>query len=102
MELNETPKFKVGDFIVSKGMQVVEITALVERGVVAWLVYPARSHQHLIEWDHLNKNYRPLLPNERVLGGYVRSQYYKDSFWNEPTRYDQIAMQKVKTIIDGD
>jgi hypothetical protein len=98
-------RFNVGDFIVWSEKQVVEVTEVVERGLVAWLVYPARSHQHLIEWDNLEKNYRLLKPEDQVIGGYIRNSYFKipkcyEGFW--PTRYDQAAMNKVKIKVDGD
>jgi len=103
-------KYKVGDFIVgTKHGQVNEVISIEERGIVAWLVYPQRSHQHLIEWDWLRDNYQPLPPNADIQGGYIKGYGYNDgkscrksNFPDGPTMYDKMVMNKVRMKVDGD
>jgi hypothetical protein len=103
-------KYKVGDFIVGiKHGQVNEVTSIEERGLVVWLIYPARSHQHLLEWDYLEANYQPLPPNADIQGGYIKGYGYNDGhssrkaiFKDGPTMYDKRTMDKVRIKVDGD
>lgn len=103
-------KYKVGDFIVGiKHGQVQEVVSIEERGIVTWLIYPQRSHQHLLEWDFLQANYQPLPPNADIQGGYVKGYGYNDGhssrktiFTDGPTAYDKKVMERVRIKVDGD